>query len=102
MIALDGYKIVRLDRQAPKRGGGVMLYIRDECRWELLPNLSLISTKDIEVLSIILKRNFMKNQCLSVVYVPPCGDKNVALEKLDEIADLVFSLGYHWALAGDF
>lgn len=102
MIKLDGYKIVRLDRQVPKRGGGVMLYIRDKCNWELLPNLSLVSTNDIEVLSIILKRSFMKDECLSVVYVPPNGDKNVALEKLDEIADLVFGLGYQWTLAGDF
>lgn len=69
LIDIEGYVAVRLDRQTGKRGGGQIFYIREDLDWELLtPG---ISSRDIETISIIIKRNYPKNICITLVYILP-------------------------------
>lgn len=102
MVNIDGYKAIRLDRQINKRGGGVMIYLRNDCTWDLLPTHSLISNENIELLTIIVHRKFFRDICLSIVYLPPHINKLVAINTLDEVADCIFNKGYQWILGGDF
>lgn len=71
MVNIEGYHPIRLDRTGGKRGGGLIVYVRQDLSWEFLPNYSSIMSKDIEILTIIIKRKFQKNLCLSVTYIPP-------------------------------
>lgn len=97
-----GYKIIRLDRQIHKKGGGIMFYLRNDCTWDLLLLHSLISNGNIEILSTIIHRKWAKRECVSIVYLPPKSDKAKALETIDEVADVINKLGLNWTLGGDF
>lgn len=70
-----------------------MFYINKNHTWDLMARLSPISNENIEVLTIVLHRQFMKEECISVIYIPPRGDQRLAIEKLDELADAVLSHG---------
>lgn len=84
MISLPGFNQIRLDRQIKKRGGGLIFYIRND--WEKYdPHFP---TADIEVFSVLIKRKHQKNLCISLTYIPPSANINLALDKLDLLGQL--------------
>lgn len=100
IISLKGFKHVRLDRQIKKRGGGLIIYIREDLEWEYLG--AQISTSDIELLTILVKRKYQRNLCISVSYLPPTSNVNLAIDKLDELGRLLENTTHEWVLGGDF
>lgn len=90
MISINGFKPIRLDRQIEKHGGGIMIYLREDCSWDLVANDSMISNENLEILSIVVHRRFFKDFCLSVAYIPPSAKKLCAIGKLDEIANIIY------------
>lgn len=102
LVNIDGYTIARLDRECGKKGGGVLLYIREDLEWDLLDDTFNVSNKDIEVLNVVIKRKFSHPVCVSVVYIPPNGNVTEAISQLDLIADVVCKGNNDWILGGDF
>lgn len=100
MIKLSGYLPIRLDRQVSKKGGGVMFYIKDNIKWQILESYGQISNSNIEVLTIIIERKFHSKLFVSIVYLPPKSNINYALSHLDLIADEIGS--DEWIIGGDF
>lgn len=61
-----------------------------------------ISKNDIESMSVLIKRNFQKSLCLSLVYLPPNSRIDIAIEFLDKLSDAVASMDCEWIMRGDF
>lgn len=102
MINIIGYNPIRLDRSSGKKGGGLILYIREDLAWDFLTNQSQISNADIEILTIIIKRKHQRNLCVSLVYIPPSGNLDIAIGKLNEVAKEITLLNFDWIIGGDF
>lgn len=79
LIAIDGYNIVRQDRNTGKRGGGLILYIHNLIEFDLLSDLNVLS-HDLEMLTILIKLDHQRNFLVSLVYVPPSANKPLAIE----------------------
>lgn len=104
LVNIKGFNIVRLDRSVNKRGGGLLIYLHDALDFERLPMEFNHSDKNLELLTILLKPKNQINFLVSLVYIPPAADRNVAL---DIISSLDFSgiKDYRKAvriIAGDF
>lgn len=101
MINIKGFTCVRLDRQN-KRGGGIIIYVRDDLEWDSLQKKCFdISTANIELLSIVIKRKFQKSICLSGVYIPPKSNIDKAIESLDELGVIINKSNSEWIIGGD-
>lgn len=101
LIPIKGYSVVRLDRQVNKRGGGVIIYIRNDLSWSYIDKLSLVSDSDIEALTIIIKRKYQKKLCVTLVYLPPAGNVSSGIKRLSEIGEIVDKTGATWIIGGD-
>lgn len=101
---IEGYNLARLDRQGPKRGGGIGCYIRSDLHWEYMEDIagSTVSTSDIEMLTIKLTRNMQRPIILSVVYIPPNAPLSLSIDHLDKLGDKIITLNWDWILMGDF
>lgn len=102
LINIEGYRIARLDRGYGKKGGGVLMYIREDLEWDLMDDVCNISNKNIEMLNVIIKRKFSHPVCVSVVYIPPSSNVTEAISHLDLTADIVCKGNNDWILGGDF
>ena len=96
LISQNGYKVIRQDRYAGKRGGGLLLYIIDE----LAPfvNTMEISFKDTtsEEIWVMVDKPGWKKTILGLIYRPPCGKYDLfksrlenTLKKLDDEHNLL-------------
>lgn len=85
----------------PKRGGGVLLYIREDISWDRFDISLDISNRDIEVLSVCLNRKFQNKLIITTVYIPPHGNLDSAFSHLDKLAGKIISHNYEWILGGD-
>lgn len=102
LVKLKGYNICRLDRKIKKRGGGVLLFLRDDLTWESFDELLNFSDENIELLTVVVKRSHQKTLCISVCYIPPTANYDYAVCYLDKCADKISSCNYEWVLGGDF
>lgn len=104
ILKIEGFDLIRLDRDGPKRGGGVGCYIRNDLQWEYMEDMpeTLISNGNIELLTIKVIRLMQKPLLLSIIYIPPKASLNVALDHLDTVADKIISTKLDWILMGDF
>ncbi|XP_065678459.1 uncharacterized protein LOC136093398 [Hydra vulgaris] len=80
---LPGFNVISLARKTNKRGGGVLIYVKNNLRYFTRHDMS-ISDADKEVLTIEILTNKIKNKILSCCYRPP----------LDEIKNFN-SFSYH-------
>ncbi|XP_065658046.1 uncharacterized protein LOC136082563 [Hydra vulgaris] len=69
-LCLTGFNMIPLARKAKKRGGGVLIYIKENMCFIIRPDMS-ISDDNIEVLTIEIKTGNSKNILLSCCYRPP-------------------------------
>lgn len=92
---------MRLDRGYNKKGGGLIMYIRDDLDFELLDKKLNESDLNIELLSIIIKRKYQSNLCISLVYLPPKSEIDRAIEALTLVGTRVCSSNTDWILGGD-
>lgn len=100
LIKIQGFNLVRYDRQPKKRGGGLIFYIRNDLEWEIIG--PKFSTPDIEVFSVFIKRKFGKNLYISLTYIPPSANISHSIEKLDLLGNYVEGTDFEWLLGGDF
>ena len=71
-IAIEGYKLFRLDRLR-KKGGGVCAYIRHNIKASVIKDLSFISDSSFHQFWIQLQYNKNKSVVICIVYrVPDC------------------------------
>lgn len=93
LFAIDQYHLFRLDRTRTSstgnfvHGGGVACYIRDDIIVEQ-PNLNT-STIDLELLTICLLIQDRRKIFLCIIYRPPSGNYNVAINKLTDTVLLI-------------
>lgn len=91
----------RLDR-CNKKGGGIIIFIRDDIVFDRFENNRFdVTTPDIELLSVLIKRKFQKPLCLSGIYIPPKAIIDKAIEFLDEMGVHINKLGMEWIIGGD-
>lgn len=106
LIAINGFNTIRLDRKTGKRGGGLLFYINNSFKYELLDQEDLSSTysdKNIEMLSIVVKPEKQRNMVFTVVYIPPSANKNMALHDLSErLINTNPNNKYYQLIGGDF
>lgn len=87
LVNIPGFRLVRLDRQGEKRGGGVAIYLNSELTFAHLDISFDISSYNIELLTIQILRKKQKALYISTVYLPPKANINTALAQLDTLAD---------------
>lgn len=107
LINAMGYNLYRLDRKiiAPsghvKRGGGIAIYVKDEFNVTTWANLD-ISNGDIEAMSLSCKLGHNKRLNLTVIYRPPGGNVQSALDKLESIVSSIrLSTSGYTVVTGD-
>ena len=110
VVALEGFNILRHDRQTINEegevqgGGGLCVYLKQEFTFSTteLAHLNL-SEGDIELQCITFSRPFLKKSVLFNIYRPPSGDVYSFCTKLTEavgrLGDLIDNELY---LMGDF
>lgn len=102
MISIEGYNVIRQDRTIDKRGGGLLMYIRNDIEWKLLGSDSDCSNANIEILNVVIKLTGQKKTCVSCAYLPPKGDIKDGILHLEKVTDIVLLEGYDFLLGGDF
>lgn len=102
LIDISGYIPFRLDRKIQMKGGGLLIYIRNDLEADFLKSELDVSNQNIELMNVIIKRKFQHWLCVSVVYIPPKANLELALEYLDKVSNYIEDLGYEWILGGDF
>lgn len=89
LIEVKGYQLFRHDRKVLttqgrcKRGGGICLYVKDTFKVTLWPGLN-ISNPDLESYHISCKYGNSKKLNVSVVYRPPAGKLQAAIDVLSD------------------
>lgn len=91
--------MARLDRQVNKKGGGLIIYIRDDLDYEVVDTVSNVN---IEEITVLIKRKCQKPLCISLIYLPPKAICDIAIHYLDKLCDLVSLKDNEWVLGGDF
>ena len=96
-ISIDGYQIIRLDRN--RNGGGVLMFIHSSL---ICKHLS-ISSDGLELLSISVSSNHSSGKhCISVLYRPPSS----SVSFFDNLHSALQELSPHsyssFVLIGDF
>lgn len=100
LINIPGFNLVRLDREATKRGGGILMYIREDLTWDLLEPMYNISNKNIELLNVVIHRKCLRSICVSAIYLPPKGSMADAVNHLDSVADYMATRNSEWIIGG--
>lgn len=108
LIQSDGYNFIRLDRQTKrpsgtiKAGGGVGVYLKSSYEAQKYENLQ-ISDENLELLPLTIRAGKRKSINLFVVYRPPTGDLNKAINYIKKTIDDVKTLSNGETLViGDF
>lgn len=77
-----------------------MLYIRND----LIVDPSIITPSildaNIEILNVVLRRQWQKSVCVSITYIPPTSKIALAIEHLDVLSEKITSLGLDWVMGG--
>jgi hypothetical protein len=99
-VALDGYKLYRLDRLR-KVGGGVCAYIRNNLKAKILKTISEITTSGFHQLWLNVQNNKLKSFIIGVLYRPPdCPLSFIDNDLMPRYTE-VLSSGKDVVLAGD-
>ncbi|XP_065671724.1 uncharacterized protein LOC136089600 [Hydra vulgaris] len=72
---IPGYNLISLGRKTNKRGGGLIIYVKENLRYFVRHDMS-ISDVNIEVLTIEILSNKTKNIVISCCYRTPTGEIN--------------------------
>ena len=85
---INKFKTIPFERKLNKRGGGVLIYVKENITYNFRNDLS-VSNEHIEILTIEIINKESKNIILFCVYKPPTGDSEVLstfLQNLNEIS----------------
>ena len=106
LINIQGYTTYRLDRETRtpkniKRGGGLIVYTKDYLEASYIKSES-ISTPDLEVQWLKIKRNRCKDIVLANVYRPPPGNVGRATKLLGHTLESIVKPTNEILIMGDF
>lgn len=104
LFNLQGFKLVRLDRPPPKRGGGLAFYINDAITDYQVPDDCIVSSEHIEMFSVLVKPPFQKTYFITLVYLPPSGNRAFAVANLITVLSPLYSNNKNnlTVIGGDF
>ena len=98
-LRIDGYNIIRRDRDDSQRGGGTAIYYSKKF---MARQRSDLSTPDIEAIWLELTLPNRKKTLICSLYNPPNADFDAFKASLDNILDQSASEGIETLLLGDF
>ena len=105
LINIQGYSVNRLDRELKythkKRGGRLVAYIKNSIEVNTY-NSESISSNDIEVQWLRVKRHMSKDILLANIYRPLSGNLTQALSLLEKSIVSLASMNDKVLLLGDF
>lgn len=90
LINVPGYMLHRLDRQTKtingttKRGGGILVYVKEGISVTGRTTLD-ISNSEVEIMSLTCKQGMHRNVNLTVVYRPPMGNVQSAIDSIESV-----------------
>lgn len=102
LIAIEGFKFLRLDRSINKRGGGIVININEKYDYEMVCDDLNISNENIEILSVRIVMPKQKNFVISNVYIPPSGSKDMAIDHVLTVANTLNNDKSYLVMGGDF
>lgn len=82
ILSVSGYNIVRKDRQTSKRGGGLCVYLNHNIVYEELRPINNGDGKNLEWLCLRLSIGGNKKQIILLLYRPPNGNPEEALQDI--------------------
>ena len=86
MLNIDGYNMIRADRSAQsgkQTGGGIILYHKNNLDITEIKGLT-VCNQNVEILWVTLQLKQTRPQYIGVVYRPPDGDYNAAVDILED------------------
>lgn len=107
MLKLDfpGYSLYRVDRGFGERGGGQLIYINNECRYELI-EFNELPPGYVECNIIRIKLTSMPTTVVCVIYVPPQDRNNLFFEFFSNVCKFLRTSrktkGRRVVIMGDF
>ena len=110
IIDITGYNIHRQDRilanraGKEKRGGGLLLYIRNDIIYDsIVGDTFNITNMDIEITTLSIRRPHTRKMILILVYRPPNGNIVHAIEYLNNLVKFIPNLDtLDLVIGGDF
>ena len=69
---LQNYKFIHQGRQQNKKGGGVLIFVRNSLNFKIKTDLN-ISNEDVESLAVEIINRTIKNIIVNLLYRPPAG-----------------------------
>ena len=81
-ILIQGYSILRKDRNSGKQGGGIVVFVRDNLHISLRSDLSI---DGIEAVWIELERPKWKPMVIGSIYRPPDEDADQSITAMDSM-----------------
>ena len=105
LVHIQGYSMYRLDREVQntnkKRGGSLIMYVRDSLE-VVVHKTEWLSSNDIEVQWVRIKKPMAKDMLLANIYRPPSGKLDQALKRLGMSLNSLTKSGDKILLLGDF
>ena len=98
---LPNYEGIHYERKTNKRGGGVLMYVRNYLTYKIRNDLC-ISDGDREILTIELLTKSMKNIIVSCCYKPPDGNWKNHCDHLQKILTNATKENKLYFVTGDF
>ena len=98
---LPNYEGIHYERKTNKRGGGVLMYIRNDLSYKIRNDLCT-SDGDREILTIELLTKSMKNIIVSCCYKPPDGNWKNHCDHLQKILTNATMENKIYFVTGDF
>ena len=96
MICIEGYTHYRFDRKTInqkgylKRGGGIIIYLKNTLLYDLVPgDIFNVSSTDIELCTICIRRPHTRRLYLCSVYRPPTGNVQTCVDTLENCVQLL-------------
>jgi len=100
LFKVNGFNLVRLDREH-KAGGGIVMYLNDEMAYSIL-DLELKFKGDVEILSIQCRKPYMKSMIFTTIYKPPNCDVSKFLLCFNELIRELEKYQSEYYILGDF
>ena len=98
-ILIQGYSILRKDRNSGKQGGGIVVFVRDNLHISLRSDLSI---DGIEAVWIELKRPKWKPMVIGSIYRPPDEDADQSITAMDSMLHVIDMSKTELVILGDF
>ena len=98
---IPNYEPIHCQRKTNKRGGGVLIYIRQNLNYKIRNDLTF-SNSDNELLTVEIINENTKNLIVTCCYRPPSGNQNTINSQLTKVLQSSTSENKNYIILGDF